>query len=248
MKAIAIHSYKGGTGKTCIAVNLAATYAARGKNVCLLDLDFGAPSLHTIFESETKYYTNDLLDDRCAIKHVLIDFKERFGTEGHFYVGFSNPHADAIRDIISKDRKWQVKALRRLIQAKKELAEMKIDICIFDTSPGIGYASVNAIAAADYALLVLKPDICDIEGTKQMIYGVYTLIHRESGIIINKLIAGLDDSKIKSEINRLFEIPVIESIACFCEISNRGAKEIFALTQTEHPFAKAISRISEKIS
>ena len=37
-KIIAIHSYKGGTGKTSFSVNLAATYARRGKDVCLLDL------------------------------------------------------------------------------------------------------------------------------------------------------------------------------------------------------------------
>ena len=37
--ALAVHSSKGGTGKTSIAVNLAAAYAMDGKNVCLLDVD-----------------------------------------------------------------------------------------------------------------------------------------------------------------------------------------------------------------
>jgi len=48
---ITVHSYKGGTGKTLLSVNLAAMFADRGKKTCLLDLDFRAPSLCVIFKA-----------------------------------------------------------------------------------------------------------------------------------------------------------------------------------------------------
>ena len=38
-KSVAFHSYKGGTGKTTIAANLAAYLAQNGQTVFLLDLD-----------------------------------------------------------------------------------------------------------------------------------------------------------------------------------------------------------------
>ncbi len=39
-KTLAFHSYKGGTGKTSLVVNLGAVYAKQGANVCILDYDF----------------------------------------------------------------------------------------------------------------------------------------------------------------------------------------------------------------
>ncbi|MCX6644506.1 MAG: P-loop NTPase, partial [Candidatus Bathyarchaeota archaeon] len=50
-KIIAVHSYKGGTGKTLLSVNLAATLAKNGKKVCIFDLDFRAPSLFAILKT-----------------------------------------------------------------------------------------------------------------------------------------------------------------------------------------------------
>ena len=52
-KILAVHSYKGGTGKTLLAVNLASTFAKQGKKVCLFDLDFRAPSLFAILNTPT---------------------------------------------------------------------------------------------------------------------------------------------------------------------------------------------------
>jgi len=44
-KTIAIHSCRGGTGKSVIAANLAIILARKGLDIALLDLDFRAPSL-----------------------------------------------------------------------------------------------------------------------------------------------------------------------------------------------------------
>ena len=53
---IAFHSYKGGTGKTTIAANLASLLAKKGYRVFLLDLDVYAPSLHSYFDKNPKKY------------------------------------------------------------------------------------------------------------------------------------------------------------------------------------------------
>jgi Mrp family chromosome partitioning ATPase len=56
---IALHSYKGGTGKTLLSVNLATIFARMGKKVGLLDLDLRAPSIHSFFKNGSNYWVND---------------------------------------------------------------------------------------------------------------------------------------------------------------------------------------------
>jgi chromosome partitioning protein len=87
-KIVAIHSYKGGTGKTLLSINLAVTLAKHGKKVCLLDLDFRAPSLATLLKmAKVEYWLNDYLNGVCEIEKVLIDLSDRIADQGKFFRG-----------------------------------------------------------------------------------------------------------------------------------------------------------------
>src|SRR5512136_2434967 len=91
-KIIAVHSYKGGTGKTLLSVNLAATLAKQGKNVCLIDLDFRAPSLFAILKAEdSNKWFNDYLNDGHEAHQTLIDLSSSLPGSGKFSVGLANP-------------------------------------------------------------------------------------------------------------------------------------------------------------
>ena len=67
MLVMSIHSYRGGTGKTLLATNLAATYARKEK-VLLLDYDLRAPSLHSLFDDQPDWWINDYLNGDCEIE------------------------------------------------------------------------------------------------------------------------------------------------------------------------------------
>lgn len=119
-----MHSYKGGTGKTLLSANLAATLAKQGKNVCLIDLDFRAPSLFSIFKAGgASTWFNDYLNNGCEINKILIDLSSSITGTGKFFVGLANPSTEAIRDMSTKDRKWETNALGRLLALRKTLLE-----------------------------------------------------------------------------------------------------------------------------
>jgi MinD-like ATPase involved in chromosome partitioning or flagellar assembly len=64
------------------------------------------------------------------------------------------------------------------------------DYIIIDTSPGIRYWSINALAVADTLFLTLKMGDLDIEGTRKMaeeIYGSFTKFGARSYLVMNRV-------------------------------------------------------------
>jgi MinD-like ATPase involved in chromosome partitioning or flagellar assembly len=252
-KTLAFHSYKGGTGKTSIAVNLGALYAKQGANVCLLDYDFRAPSLNVLFKAKPEHWLNDYLEGNCEILDTVTDESQRLHLPGKLWVGFSNPSLKALTDIMSKDRKWEVKALTKTLAGKKEIIEeKKIDYLIFDTSPGAQYSSINALAGADLVSLVMKADEFDLEGTKELSKGVYDALGRKSGIVLNKIpleqiAAGGGADKFGKQIESDVGLPLIGMIPCMCELMAAGGRAIYTLEKPDHAFSKSVGQIAETL-
>ena len=253
-KIVAFHSYKGGTGKTLLSVNLATMYASRGKKVCLFDLDFRAPSLQAAFKTDgNEHWLNDYLNGGCDVKKVLIDLSQRHVRKGELLVGLANPSTEAIREMSAKDRKWEMKALGRLLALKNSLLnEMEFDYLIWDTSPGLQYSSINAIVSTDVALVVTTIDASDIEGTQRMTHELYDLFEKKTGILMNKVPAEIISSKtgkrnLRKQLEPMHGLPILEIIPCFCDILRAGGTYIFTEEKLEHPFTKIVGRIATKI-
>jgi MinD-like ATPase involved in chromosome partitioning or flagellar assembly len=252
-KTMAFHSYKGGTGKTSIVVNVGALYAKQGANVCLLDYDFRAPSLNVLFKAKPEYWLNDYLEGKCDIVDTLVDESSRLKTPGKLWVGYSNPTLEALKDIMSKDRRWEVKALTKTLAGKKEIMEQKkVDYLLFDTSPGAQYSSINALAGADLVSLVMKADEFDLEGTKELSRGVYEALGRKSGVLLNKIpleqiAAAGGAEKFEKQIESDVGLPLVGMIPCMCELMAYGGKTIYTIERPDHAFTRSVSQIAETL-
>jgi chromosome partitioning protein len=212
---IAFHSYKGGTGKTTIAANLAALLAKKGHRVFLLDLDVYAPSLQAYFDKEPKRWINDFLNGTAEVGDVIMDLtpaieeiyynssssakqkqtqtqKEKI--TGKLWVGFCNSKKEEIYKLEGgggKQDSSKIQLLRRFILLREQLISLHdADYIIIDTSPGIRYWSINALAVADTLFLTLKMGDLDIDGTRKMaqeIYGSFTKFGARSYLIMNRV-------------------------------------------------------------
>ena len=251
-RIIAVHSYKGGTGKTLLSVNLAAAFAKFGLKVAVFDLDFRAPSLFAILKAENpEYYVNDYLNDSCDAKQVLVDLSSRIAGNGKFYAGLANPATEAIRDMSSKDRKWEMRALGKLLALKKTLLEdQKFDYLIFDTSPGLQYSSINAIVAADFVVVATTGDRSDVDGTKRMLQELYNLFDKKTGLVLNKVLdlsATAKKAEMGNKIKTVYRVPMLGIVPCFCEILRAEGNLIFVEDKPDHPFTKIIAEMARKI-
>src|SRR6188472_1467848 len=212
---IAFHSYKGGTGKTTIAANLAALLAKKGHRVFLLDLDVYAPSLQAYFDKEPKRWINDFLNGTAEVGDVIMDLtpaieeihynsspsakqkqtqtqKEKI--TGKLWVGFCNSKKEEIYKLEGgggKQDSSKIQLLRRFILLREQLISLHdADYIIIDTSPGIRYWSINALAVADTLFLTLKMGDLDIDGTRKMadeIYGSFTKFGAKSYLVMNRV-------------------------------------------------------------
>jgi len=250
-KILAVHSYKGGTGKTLLSVNLAAALAKRGKKVALFDLDFRAPSLFAILKiNEASHWVNDYLNGACEINKVLIDLSSRLQENGKFFVGLANPSTEAMRDMSAKDRKWEMRALGNLLALRNTLlTEGGFDYLVFDTSPGLQYSSINAIVTADLVVVATTSDRSDVDGTRRMLSEMYNLFEKKTGLVLNKV---LDSAKSKKDemsrkVQTTYQVPLLGFVPCFCEILRAEGNFIFAQDKPDHPFTKILDEMAKKI-
>ncbi|RLF91752.1 hypothetical protein DRN46_00065 [Thermococci archaeon] len=235
MKTLAIHSYKGGTGKTFLAINLAAQLVELGKETVLLELDFDAPSLKTTLGIEAEKWTNDVLIRGVNIEEALVSIN-------NFKVALSNPSIEEINKVASLRKTEYMRVLGRLLRALKKLEREGIDYVIIDTSPGVSLMTINSIAASDVVLLVMREDDIDISGTKNMIEGIYDVLGKEVYIVLNRVLRKENKEKIERELN----IEVISEIRCSCDVPLWKGK-IFSIENRDHPVSVGIRELSEKL-
>ena len=252
-RIIAVHSYKGGTGKTLLSLNLAASFVKRGKNVCLMDLDFRAPSLATLLKIEkVECWLNDYLNGTCEIDKVLVDVSTKIHNGGKLFVGLANPATEAIRDMSAKDRKWEMRALGRLLTLRNSLLDGKgFDYLIFDTSPGLQYSSINAIVSADLVLVATTFDRSDVDGTKRMLHELYDLFEKKTELVLNKVLYDVSSKSgkevMQTKIKDMYQVPLLGIIPCFCDVLRGEGNIIFAEERPDHPLTKMLDEIAGRI-
>src|SRR5260370_5510770 len=100
-KVIAVHSFKGGTGKTPLTAKIAATLALHHR-VGVMDLDLSGPGLHVLFglkKGEVKATMTDIFLGDATPSDVIIDLTPRFPKlkGGLYFCPASNKVEDMLR-------------------------------------------------------------------------------------------------------------------------------------------------------
>jgi chromosome partitioning protein len=241
-----------------LIANIAALYAKKGFNVCLLDFDLYAPSLVSYFHKKPSVFLNDVLSGQSEITEAVIDIGAELKLQGKFIVGFSSPRKEDINELeIGHDTKWQLQAIRRFLKAKQELfTNYHLDYLFLDTSPGIRYWSVNTLAISDLLFLLMKDSDMDIEGTRKMINDIYDSLSRFGSkyyLILNKVPGAAPKSTLAdekawiSELERVVGAQVIGSIPCFCDIQFSRHEFLFSVVKPDHLFSIKLTTLAENI-
>lgn len=285
-QVITFHSYKGGTGKTTLAANLAALLAKKGNNVCIVDIDVYAPSLHVYFgdsvQNKIKNTLNDYIVGACGVDDLLVQvtpipqMADKDSQSGKIIGCFSSSKREDILKIEGvKEDKNRMSMLKRFINFREELIEKNdIDYIIMDSSPGIRFWAINALALSDIVFLTLKMGDMDIGGTKMIANEIlaqfkeqgntkyYLLLNRIAGYCIPSLQIGeshsghsesshttltpVGDDFVK-KLTSETGIDVMTSIPCYCDIQFAQKEFLTVLMYPDHPFSQQIHHLNSLI-
>lgn len=245
---IAIHSGKGGVGKSTVAANLAIALAQRGMRVGLLDADIHGPSMPKMFHTEDCRPVSAEVDGRTLIEPI-----EQYGVK-MLSIGFFVDPAQAVvwRGGMASN------AIKQLIQ---DANWGELDYFLIDLPPGTSDIHLTLVATLQLtgAIVVTTPQPValvdarkgvDMFRNEKINVPVLGIIENMAWFTPAELpenkyyIFGRDGGKHLAEdlgVPLLGQIPLVQSIR---EAGDDGAP---IAMQTGHPAAAIFAAIAEKI-
>lgn len=168
---ISIGGGKGGVGKSMVSANLAVNYAKAGMRVCLVDLDFGAANVHTIFG--IRQPPKGLGEYFFTPKADLGDYQVRTSIDNLYLL----PGSGFVPELANLPHARKV----RLI---KQLQKLNFDIVLLDLGAGSAYNVIDFFAMTQASLVVTTPEPTSIvnayEFLKNVVYRVLCRIFRDN--------------------------------------------------------------------
>ena len=183
MKSIAVHSFKGGVGKTTISLILAKHAVLSGLRTCVLDFDFigaGMNDLYRLARQPQRYLESFLLDAAPQ----AIDVAELLAAYGDDELGKSElsvilnmaepsgkpaqvQEETAVltrmeRQVAAEPRYHEVEAGAKLLLPALE--KMGFELAVFDCHPGLSFVSAALRRVANLHVYVTTPNRSDCFG------------------------------------------------------------------------------------
>jgi septum site-determining protein MinD len=249
-KIVSVHSYRGGTGKSNTTANLAASIAMRGYRVGIVDTDIQSPGIHVLFgfdESNIQLALNDFLWGRCSITEAAYDvshvLKELGAYRGEIHLIPSSVKAGDIAEILRQG--YDVGMLREGFQDL--IDSLNLDYLLIDTHPGLNEETLLSIAISDVAVLVLRPDKQDYQGTAITVDIARRLGVERLLLVVNKAPSILNFADLKDQIEQTYDAPVAGILPHSDDMMFLASGGVFALKFPDHLYTGIVRDITDKV-
>lgn len=170
LRVMGICSGKGGVGKTTLSINLACTFARRGRRVLLIDADLGLANAEILLGIRPRHHIGDILNG-MPVEDVVSDGPHRMGV-------LSGGSGVAELAQITDEQK------QRLIGALDHI-EGVYDLVLIDAGAGIGENVRFFMGAAQERILILDPEPTAMTDAYAMIKVLGERGVREVSVIVN---------------------------------------------------------------
>lgn len=251
---VSIHSFRGGTGKSNVSANVAATLAANGQRVGLIDTDIQSPGIHVLFGIGDDYAgltLNDYLFGKCEIADAAVDVTDVVrSTAGSVADGgalFLVPSSIRSTEIARVLREGY--DVGRLNDGFGQLGRaLDLDVLVIDTHPGLNEETLLSITVSDVLILLMRPDKQDFQGTAVTIDVARRLDVPDLVLLANKLPSSVDAIALEADLVKVFDAPVAALLPLSEEVVENASGSLFALAHPDHPWSQGIAKVAARIA
>jgi len=166
-KIIVLANQKGGVGKTTCAVNIAASVAAQGKRVLLVDIDPQGNATsglginkRSVLRSSYEMLCLGASADEATVKNVFKNLDA---------IPSSLNLAGAEIELAAKEGR------ESLLKKALSLVRDSYDFIFIDCPPSLGVLTINALCACDSVLIPIQCEYYALEGLSQLMNSVRTI-------------------------------------------------------------------------
>ena len=242
---VAMHSFRGGTGKSNITANLATLLASAGRRVGVIDTDIQSPGIHILFgldEASMRHALNDYLWGTCDIAQTAHDVTPPLGgaRSGHVFLIPSSLKAGEIVRVLREGYD-----VSRLNDGFQDLIKtLALDVLLIDTHPGLNEETLLSIAVADALVIILRPDQQDYQGTGVTVEVARKLDVPHLMLIVNKVPAVFDVADVKTQVEHAYHCEVAAVLPHAVEMMALASAGLFVLRYPDHPITTALTRVA----
>jgi septum site-determining protein MinD len=245
-KTISVHSFRGGTGKSNTSANLAYLCAVQGLKVGVVDTDIQSPGIHVLFgmhEEDMGRSLNDYLWGKCAIEETAYDVTASLGElKGKVYLIPSSIKAGEIARVLREG--YDVGLLNDGFEAL--ITNLKLDMLIIDTHPGLNEETLLSIAISDTLVLIMRPDQQDYQGTSVTVEVARKLDVPQMLLMVNKVPENLMDA-VKKNVESTYNCEVAAVIPHSDDLMILASSGIFSQKYPNHAVTKIYQQLANRI-
>ncbi len=245
---VSVHSFRGGTGKSNTTANLAATYAAQGKRVGVIDTDIQSPGIHVLFGlagDEVEASLNDFLWHGRAIADVAQDVTGGIGmaVSGSVHLIPSSMKPGEIARILREgyDAQRLTEGLRQLVE------ELHLDVLLIDTHPGLNEETLLSLVLSDALLIVMRPDKQDYEGTGITARVAQELQVPRIRIVVNKTPDTLDPAAVAARVEEAYGCTVAAVLPHSDDLMRLASEGIFVARYPDHELSALFRKVAASL-
>lgn len=161
---LAVANQKGGVGKTTTCINLAASMAARGCRVLLVDMD---PQGNATVGSGIRLQEGELTINECLLGEANWQDAKR-ATDGGYDLLPSHGR-------LTQAEVQLLQVPERELVLRGMLAEVPYDVVLLDCPPSLNMLTINGLMAAHGVLITMQCEYYALEGVTALLNSIQQL-------------------------------------------------------------------------